>query len=171
MRWTPWTVAAAIVVGLAATAAQGQPDCVGCNGRTAGGLHGQWALGCEACCAPPGYFLAPGCCEPYRRCCDNSWAGYCEHRARVEAFWARAGVPGRRCASRGCIGSQPSDCADNGVTRSVPRPVTAPKPRPALRSEPQPAIRPLPPVEPAPPAPEAPSAPGKTTYSGGPALR
>jgi hypothetical protein len=37
--------------------------------------------------------LVPGCCENTHPCCNNAWAGYCEHRAKVQAFWAKVGTP------------------------------------------------------------------------------
>ena len=57
-------------------------------GQTAG-----WALDGDICGTPAGYCLAPGCCEYSRHCCDNAWAGYCQHRAKVDAFWSRVGGP------------------------------------------------------------------------------
>ena len=149
MRWTPWILAAAIVAGSVGPAAGGQPGCPGCNGGMAGGPMGQWALGCDACCAPCGYCLAPGCCEYQRHCCDNSWAGYCQHRARVEAFWARAGVPKLRCRPAGCWGAPMAACPEGPPAGVPPMPAA----RPAPRLEPRPAVEPLPPLPPAPPRP------------------
>ena len=73
--------------------AASNPGCAGCNGKTSCGQASPWAMDGAPCCSPPGYTLVPGCCECSRHCCDNAWAGYCEHRAQVDAFWARVGVP------------------------------------------------------------------------------
>ncbi len=96
MRWSGWILAAA-VVGYAGVAS-GQPGCVGCGGRSAAWL----ALSGEAGCSPPGYSLSAWvgprcCCANQQPCCDNAWDGYCEHHARVQAFWAQVGVPKCRC--------------------------------------------------------------------------
>ena len=101
MRGTGWVFAVA-VIGLAGTAAGYQPGCAGCNGGIATGPLAQRGLDAEVCASPAGYTLAPGCCEDRRRCCDNAWAGYCEHRAKVEAFWAGVGVPGSCGRGRIC---------------------------------------------------------------------
>ena len=118
-----------------------------------GGPMGHWALGCDACCSPCGYCLAPGCCEYQRHCCDNSWAGYCQHRARVEAFWARAGVPKLCCRPAGCWGA-PTAPMPGFRRRGCCAPAASvspmPVPRPAPRLEPRPAVEPLPPLAPAP---------------------
>jgi len=99
MRWTGWILA--IVVGYTGQASGGQPGCVGCGGESAGWQASQGALSGEACCSPPGYSghtANAGCCYVNSRpCCDNAWDGYCEHHARVQAFWSRVGVPKTRC--------------------------------------------------------------------------
>lgn len=91
MRWTGCLLAT-VVMGLAPPVFGGQPGCASCNG----GAANVWVtrgLGGEACFSPCGYELVPGCCEDVRHCCDNAWAGYCDHRARVDAFWAKVGMP------------------------------------------------------------------------------
>ncbi len=48
---------------------------------------------CRAQCHPvAAYSLSPGCCEPRRHCCDNAWDGYCQERARWDAFWCKVGT-------------------------------------------------------------------------------
>jgi hypothetical protein len=136
MRWTGWIFVLA-VTGLAGTAVGYQPGCAECNGGMAGGAWGQ-ALDAEPCCGRPGYCLVPGCCEDTRHCCDNAWAGYCEHRTRGEAFLTRVGGP--------CCGSRP--CYRGPMT-----PGYAAYPCDPATMQPTPAIRPLPvpPLEPIPP--------------------
>jgi hypothetical protein len=159
MRWTPWILAAAIVAGCVGRAAGGQPVCIGCGGMAVG-LRSQWSLGCDPCCAPPGYCLAPGCCEFQRRCCDNAWAGYCQHRARVEAFWAGAGVPKPRCRPAGYWGAPTAACPEGPPAGVPPMPAVGP----ASRLEPRPAVAPLPPLPPSPATPVAsPPAPDNVT--------
>ncbi len=43
-------------------------------------------------CAQPGGAGVPGCCEERRHCFDNAWDGYCQERARVDAFWSKVGT-------------------------------------------------------------------------------
>ena len=136
MRWTGWIFVVA-VIGLAGSAAGYQPGCVGCShGTTAG----PWSA--EACASPAGYALAPGCCEPHRRCCDNAWAGYCDHRARVEAFWSRVGTPAAYARSRPCRQAPMVPCTISEPC-SVSDPVMQPTP-----TEPTPAPMPAPPEAP-----------------------
>ncbi|MEN6452423.1 MAG: hypothetical protein ABFC96_18195 [Thermoguttaceae bacterium] len=166
MRSTPWILAAALVAFIGSTA-DGQP-CTGC-GAVSTGHGGRWSLGCDACCAPPGYCLAPGCCEYQRHCCDNAWAGYCEHRSRVQAFWSRVGVPKNRCEPTGGPAAAAAVPCPEGFSRPIasphaePRPVkSAPTlapnstPLPTVQAEPSPAIKPLPPVSPEPEVPPPP---------------
>ena len=96
MRWSGW-ILAAMVVGYAGVAS-GQPGCVGCGGRSAAWL----ALSGEPGCSPPGLSLSAWagpscCCANQRPCCNNAWDGYCEHHARVQAFWTQVGVRKCRC--------------------------------------------------------------------------
>jgi hypothetical protein len=148
MRWTGWVLAVA-VLGLAGPAAGYQPGCASCNGGMNVGF-----LGAEPCAGPPGYCLAPGCCEDHRYCCDNAWAGYCEHRARVDAFWARVGQPNAYGCRRTCV-QAPMPCYCSGEPSATPvmQPTPATRPTPALQPIPAtPAPAPAaPPERPAPP--------------------
>ncbi len=93
MQWT----SRILIVGIlcAASSATGyQPGCANCNAGLSKPSWNYHGMDAEACASPCGYSLAPGCCEDTRHCCDNAWAGYCEHRARVDAFWYRVGAPG-----------------------------------------------------------------------------
>lgn len=111
MQWTRWLLAV-VVMGLACQTVAGQPGCAGCDdgGMTTGVWTQSW-LGAEPCAGPAGYCLAPGCCEDTHRCCDNAWAGYCEHRAKVEAFWARVGTPKACARPRPCRQAPMGQCS------------------------------------------------------------
>ena len=127
MQWKCWVWAVA-VIGIAGPALAYQPGC-GCNGQMAAGRPGYQGLGAEACCGPTGYSLTPGCCEDQRPCCNNAWAGYCAHRAKVEACWGRIGAPRppRRAAACLEVASPPCNC-EAGETRLQPTPATPPEP-------------------------------------------
>jgi hypothetical protein len=153
MRATSWVIAAA-VIGLASPAAGHPSGCAGCNRGQAAGPTASWALDAEACATPPGYTLAPGCCEESRHCCDNAWAGYCEHRAKVEAFWARVGTAKPYCRPAGCRPTSMAPCAEHPAkavqpTPAVPPDTVAPPPAPATEAPlpPPPKVSRLPPLE------------------------
>jgi hypothetical protein len=127
MRWTGGLIVVAafgLGLGLVGSAFGAQPGCLGCNQSE---MLSIW--GAEACASPAGHALVPGCCPEHRRCCDNAWAGYCDHRARVEAYWAQAGTgaPYPRC--RPCRQTMPAPC-DSCETFSTP--VVQPTPPPAV---------------------------------------
>ncbi len=92
MRWMDWVSAAVFFSSLSAAALAGPPDC-GCRSAAIMNRPGYAALCGEACSCPSGYALVPGCCEDCKPCCDNAWAGYCQHRTKVDACWSRVGVP------------------------------------------------------------------------------
>jgi hypothetical protein len=98
MRWTQWIWTAALVAACVGQA-NGQFGCRGCGG---GQSNSQYLSG-DACYSPPGYaggIASSGCsgyCGPSRSCCDNAWAGYCCHHAKVQAFLTRIGTPKVRC--------------------------------------------------------------------------
>ena len=138
MRWTGW-VLAAVVIGLAGWAFGGQPGCVNCNGGLTGGPDAQP-------CASPGGRLVPGCGEDNPHASENVWAGYCDHRARVDAWWARLGTPAACARSRPCrqgpIGPcvTCTSCCDR-VMQPVPAAVPAaptPTRAPSNASDPRP---------------------------------
>ncbi len=99
MQWRDWLSAAVLASSLSTVTLAAAADC-GCRGAALMNYPGYAALCGEACCCSPGYALVPGCCENYKPCCDNAWAGYCEHRAKVDARRSRVGVPhaGRHAA-------------------------------------------------------------------------
>jgi hypothetical protein len=141
MRWTG-LVLAVLVIGLAEAAAGGQPGCANCNGGGATGLWAQSWLYADAGAGPACYCLVPGCCEETRHCCDNAWAGYCEHRARVDAWWARVGTPDACTHSRPCRKApmgRCSTCAPCSGATMQPTPATG---------SPTPAAAPVPPPVP-----------------------
>lgn len=90
MRYMGVVAAVVIFSGVAARANAYQPGCLDCNRNSRLDMR---ALCGPPCCSPFGYALTPGCCEYSRPCCENAWDGYCEHRAKVEAFWSRIGAP------------------------------------------------------------------------------
>jgi hypothetical protein len=145
MRWTHWVFAVA-VLGLTNIAAGYQPGCTSCNGAP----RASYGFDAEACASPCGHCLVPGCCEGHRRCCDNAWAGYCDHRAKVEDFWSRVGTPKMYARSRPCRNALMGECAQcesNAVPSLQPTPaVPAPSPSPM-------------------PTPAAPAKPGRTVYN------
>jgi hypothetical protein len=122
MRWTNGLMVL-IVVGLANSAFGLQPGCAGCA------KSNPWYA--EACAAPAGYALAPGCCEEHRQCCDNAWDGYCEHRARVEACWARAGTKASYYGCQPWRFPWPTSCVSSDSCTSCTTPVVQPSPTPA----------------------------------------
>jgi len=113
-----------------------QAGCAGCGSRHCGGLDAEPGF------CPGGFTWVPGCCEDRRPCCDNAWAGYCEHRAKVDAFWSRVGTGsnyGRRYRPGATL---PCDNCLNVPTNGYPTPAAAPR-----------AAVPLSPI-PAPPVPD-----------------
>ena len=95
MQRINWILTAAVIVGVFGSTAGLHAGC-GCNCAM---TYQERALCGEACCSPSEcYHLTPGCCEDSHPGFDNAWDGYCEHRAKVQAFWAKVGTPKpRRC--------------------------------------------------------------------------
>jgi len=127
MRWTICVVTFILVAAMAqispSDAAYGSCNC--CD------AHGTY--GAPACMSSfP--MLAPGCCKPSRRACDNAWDGYCEERAHWEAFWSRVGTGAHcwckqtrhRIANRQCSPTEAPTC-DEPVSPEAAAPETAPK--------------------------------------------
>ena len=101
MRWTGWVLLVG-VIGLTGPVAGYEPGCATCNGGPAAATRIRPGFDADPGMGPAGYCLAPGCCEEHHHCCDNAWAGYCEHRARVDAFWAHVGTPHANPYRRPC---------------------------------------------------------------------
>ena len=109
----------------------GSGGCASCE-RSSG-------YGAPACAGPAGYNLAPGCCECPPSACDNAWAGYCQEKARWQAFWARVGTPRPKCGTAVSYTSGPTPA---GVTRLPPvgpQPATAEPASDGLQPIPEPA--------------------------------
>lgn len=97
----------------------------------------------QPCSAQGGFNLAPGCglCPPCA--CDNAWDGYCEQKARWQAFWSRLGTPRPpRCGQP--VGARA--VVDSGGFRRLP-PVSEETESPEVQSLP---AAPLPEPEPTP---------------------
>jgi hypothetical protein len=75
--WAPW-------------AAASEPQSPACDCPCRANYHAQ-----------PAYPFFPGCCEPRRNCFDNAWDGYCDKRARWDAFWCKVGT-GAFCSCTAC---------------------------------------------------------------------
>ena len=99
--------------------------------------------GAPACAGPIGYNLKPGCCECPPTACDNAWAGYCQEKARWQAFWARVGTPKPKCGTTVSYTNVPTPAATNRLPPVGPQPkATEPVPN-GLQPIPEPT-----PVEP-----------------------
>jgi hypothetical protein len=139
MRHAVWVISVA-VLATSGYAFGGEPGCLGCSKSIQ--YQGVWAA--EACGAPAGYTMVPGCGEEHRPCCDNAWAGYCEHRAKVDAFWSRVGQPGS--CGRGAF-SRPVRCemCSEGCSTVIVQPtpaVVTPSPTPAQKEKTSPTPAP-----------------------------
>jgi hypothetical protein len=110
--------------------------------------HSYYNYSGPACFGPPGYCLAPGCCECAPCACDNAWAGYCEQKARWQAFWTGVGMP--HPPRHGCYyGTTMPGCAgcpaaDSATEESSPQPVspTSPAAKPSKPLMPIPGLPP-----------------------------
>ncbi|MGW8256150.1 MAG: hypothetical protein ACWGMZ_01560 [Thermoguttaceae bacterium] len=112
--------------------------CINCGGNDAASYR---AYSGGACFAPPGFCTAPGCCQCPPSACDNAWAGYCQHKARWQAYFYNVGVPKARCG--GCCMTPvaaPCHCYEEEISepidmQSQPTPAVkqpaSPKPAPA----------------------------------------
>lgn len=142
-------IASGLIVACMAVAANAA-DC-GCGGMSKQSYN---ALSGPPCYSPPGCYLAPGCCECPPSPCDNAWAGYCQHKARVQAYFAKVGTPtpgylyghSGHCY-RGCGAPTPAvrrDCESPTVKEAPSENIPAPKP--AVSPEPSKQEVPLPPT-------------------------
>ena len=87
MRWTCCLFVLLAAGTLSSPAAGSQPGCSTCAGGTGSHTYSE-----QACGAPAGFSLTPGCCRCQPTCCDNAWDGYCEHKARWQGFWSMVGT-------------------------------------------------------------------------------
>jgi hypothetical protein len=111
-------------------------DC-GCGGMSNRSYN---SLSGPPCFSPPSGCLTPGCCECPPTACDNAWAGYCQHKAKWQAYFTKVGTPrpayyyGNRCASP-C--GTPTPAAREAPAEPSPKPVVSPEPdNPPLPPEP-----------------------------------
>jgi hypothetical protein len=100
--------------------------CSSCNGND-GGSYKNYRGG--ACFSPPGYSLAPGCCECPPSACDNAWDGYCEQKAKWQVFFAKVGTPRVHCY--GCPTMVPAESCSGSATS---QPTETPHPTPAAKA-------------------------------------
>jgi hypothetical protein len=155
MRWMAWILAAAMAAGCAGQASGGQPGRVEYAGRAAVWQPSLASLSGEACCSPNGYAgvsAIPGCCcGKSQPCCDNAWDGYCEHKARVQAWLARVGTAQPQWCPRveRRVLSSASPCVEHSAPTAQPTRAVAPvKPRPPAPQPPVADAAPTPPSEP-----------------------
>jgi hypothetical protein len=80
------TAGGLILIGIA-LAAQADCGCGGMSNRSYNSLSG------PPCFSPPGCTSAQGCCECPPSACDNAWEGYCQHKAKWQAFFTKVGTP------------------------------------------------------------------------------
>ncbi len=134
MRWLNWASALGFLLVInAAFAYAGCPTCGGNDMASYRSYRG------PACFSPPGYGLAPGCCECPPSACDNAWDGYCEEKAKWQAFFARVGTP--RVHYHGCPSMLPAETCSSPPTTP---PIMETQPKPVAKSTVSPS--PLPPV-------------------------
>ena len=137
MQWSSIFLALAVLTSTAFAANYNRSNsggCASCEPRS--------GYAAPACAGPIGYDLAPGCCECPPSACDNAWAGYCQEKARWQAFWTRVGAPKPKCVTTvrstsvptpagvtrlPPVGSQPAATTPNGL-QPIPEP-TAVEPR------------------------------------------
>jgi hypothetical protein len=84
------------------------------------------------CHSGPVYSLSPGCCESRHHCFDNAWDGYCQERARRDAFWCKVGtggsyswtpyaaINGRGVILKDCLRPVPAACECQGSAVAIP---------------------------------------------------
>jgi hypothetical protein len=159
MRRTGWILATAMIAGCVGQAGGGQPGYVGSGEGSTLGQPNYASLSGEACCSPNGYAgsspIHSSCCCNSNPCCNNAWDGYCEHKARVQAWVSRIGAKPQWCP---CVPRRASSivppCVEYSAPTAQPTPAVAPVKRlPTVR--PMPAVGPtqtLPSEPPAPPA-------------------
>jgi hypothetical protein len=124
MRWFAW--ASVICVFLLLNTTVANAGCANCGGNDAGSYRAYCG---PACFSPPGFCLAPGCCECPPSGCDNAWDGYCQEKARWQAFFARVGTPKVHCRYVNSIIPAEACATDKTIQPSAePQPAPAAKP-------------------------------------------
>jgi len=134
MRWIYWVSALSFLLLFQSTIADaGCSSCIGNDGGSYRAYRG------GACFSPPGYSLAPGCCVCPPSACDNAWDGYCEEKARWQAYFTQVGTP--RLHYCGCSSIVPVTTSCNSsknppAVETQPKPAVEPQPKPAVKSQP-----------------------------------
>jgi hypothetical protein len=127
MRWTCWGFALLAASGLVRLAL-GVETVHGAAGLSSSHSPGE-ACSQTACVAAAGSPLSPGCrgCQTSR--CDNVWAGYCQQKAKWQAFWSRVGTPRPICPPMKHGVLRPvSGSHDPGLPAQAPMPATLTEP-------------------------------------------
>ena len=129
-------IAGGLILVCMAIAAKADCGCGGMSNRSYNSLSG------PPCFSPPGCAVAPGCCECPPSACDNAWEGYCQHKAKWQAYFTKVGTPrpSYYYSKRGYCGS-PTPAATEIPSGNVPSPTPATHPE---------SVKPLPPPVPAP---------------------
>ncbi|MGA2062731.1 MAG: hypothetical protein ABSG67_19845 [Thermoguttaceae bacterium] len=124
MRWLGWATAVSLL--LLVNSSITYAGCASCGGNDMGSYRSYRG---PACYSPAGYCLAPGCCECPPSDCDNAWDGYCEEKAKWQAFFTRVGTP--RVHYNGCPAMVPAETCNNSPTA---QPFQEPQPTPAAKA-------------------------------------
>jgi hypothetical protein len=124
MRWLGWATAVSFL--LLVNSAITYAGCASCGGSDMGSYRSYRG---SACYSPPGYCLAPGCCECPPSACDNAWDGYCQEKAKWQAYFTQVGTP--RPYHHGCPAMVPAETCNNSPTS---QPSQEPQPTPAAKA-------------------------------------
>ena len=108
MRWIGWVSVLLVACCLASPAALGAAICGNCGGCSTSG------------CVGPSFGMQPGCGECQSHGCDNAWAGYCQEKARCQAFWYRLGTGGSSWFDWASIGCEPTCVNCEPAEQSLP---------------------------------------------------
>ena len=125
MRWIVWASALSILILVQAANVEAA-GCSTCNGNDGGSYR---AYRGPACYSPNGYNLTPGCCICPPSACDNAWDGYCQEKAKWQAYFTQVGTPRTHC--HGCPTMVPAETCFGSPTF---QPVAEPQPKPAVKS-------------------------------------
>jgi hypothetical protein len=132
MRLFAFVICCVTIIGWTAFANAG----CGCGGPSPQSYN---SLSGPACFSPPGCAVAPGCCECPPTACDNAWDGYCQEKAKWQAFFSRVGTGHASCCPpRHCASAQPTPVtSETSPKTEVPvRPAPAVQNRPAVNVAP-----------------------------------
>ena len=148
MRWISWGSTFLLISVLASRAVGWDGDCGNAPPR-ANDAHSPCTN--VACAAKAGYSCGTGCGTCTSPCCQKAWAGYCQEKAKWQAFWARL-CESPQCCKRCCNGAAlaPCGCAAPAAGETAAKPgggLNAPS-RALYRQphETEPPTTPLPPL-------------------------